>query len=54
MARSASQDIAPAGKSPLWKRVAWLVAIWLASVSTVLIVVELIRFFMSAAGLKTH
>jgi hypothetical protein len=54
MARTASQDIAPAGESPLWKRLAWLVAIWLASVSTVLVVVELIRFFMSAAGLKTH
>jgi Protein of unknown function (DUF2474) len=54
MARTALQDIASAEKSPLWKRVAWLFAIWLASVSTVLIVVEMIRLFLSAAGLKTH
>lgn len=54
MARTALQDVACPEKSPLWKRLAWLFSIWLASVSTVLIVVEMIRFFMSAAGLKTH
>lgn len=54
MEQTASTDDAPANRSPLWKRVAWLGAIWLASVCTVLIVVEIIRFLMSAAGLKTH
>ncbi|MDE1181796.1 DUF2474 domain-containing protein [Paraburkholderia sp.] len=44
----------PAAGSPFWKRCAWLVGIWFASVSVVLIVVELLKLFMAAAGLKTH
>jgi hypothetical protein len=38
----------------VWKRVAWLVSIWAASVSTLAVVVEVIRLCMSAIGLKTH
>lgn len=54
MEQTVLTDHASANRSPLWKRIAWLFAIWLASVSTVLIVVEIIRFLMSAAGLRTH
>lgn len=39
---------------PLLKRLAWLAAIWLASVLSLGVVVEIIRLGMAAAGLKTH
>ncbi|SEA61074.1 DUF2474 domain-containing protein [Paraburkholderia sartisoli] len=39
---------------PVWKRLAWLGGIWLASVLALGLVVEIIRLGMSAAGLKTH
>lgn len=38
----------------VWKRVAWLVGIWAASVLTLAVVVEVIRLCMSAIGLRTH
>jgi hypothetical protein len=39
---------------PLLKRLAWLGGIWLASVLSLGVVVEIIRVGMAAAGLKTH
>ncbi|MBB5463629.1 DUF2474 domain-containing protein [Paraburkholderia sp. Cpub6] len=54
MAHPGSGDGAAQTRSPLWKRAAWLFVIWLASVSTVLIAAEIIKFCMAAAGLKTH
>jgi hypothetical protein len=39
---------------PLLKRLAWLIGIWLASVLSLGVVVEIIRLGMTAAGLKTH
>ncbi|MFL9936280.1 DUF2474 domain-containing protein [Paraburkholderia sp. RL18-103-BIB-C] len=54
MEQTASRDSAETENSPLWKHFAWLFAIWLASVSSVIILAEAIRFLMSAAGLKTH
>ncbi|WP_286162262.1 DUF2474 domain-containing protein [Burkholderia sp. WP9] len=39
---------------PLLKRLAWLGGIWLASVLSLGVVVEIIRLGMAAAGFKTH
>lgn len=47
----------PAGetvKSPLWKRVGWLVAIYVGSVVALGLFAMLIRLFMTAAGMKSH
>jgi hypothetical protein len=41
-------------RQPLWRRLLWLVAIWVASVSAVALVAELIRLLMAAAGLRTR
>ena len=38
---------------PLWQRLAWLVAIWTASVLALGVVAWLLRLFMSAAGMAT-
>jgi hypothetical protein len=40
-------------KKPLWQRLAWLLAIWAASVLALGAVAGLLRLFMSAAGLGT-
>ena len=34
------------GEAPLWKRLAWLAAIWLASVTTLGIVAMVIRYWL--------
>ncbi|MDB5980115.1 MAG: hypothetical protein JWQ69_1130 [Pseudomonas sp.] len=44
----------PALKTPFWKRVLWLVAIYLGSVTALGIVAYGMRLFMNAAGLTTH
>ena len=42
------------GQRGLWlRRMAWLVAIWAASVAALGIVAYLLRLFMTAAGLHT-
>lgn len=41
-------------KQPLFKRLFWLVAIWLGSVLALFVVASLFRLLMSAAGLKLH
>ncbi|VVD70026.1 hypothetical protein PTE30175_00519 [Pandoraea terrae] len=41
-------------KHSRWKQLFWLVALWTAGVTTVVLVVELIRLSMTAIGLKTH
>lgn len=38
---------------PLWRRLAWLVGIWTASVLALAAVAWLMRLFMTAAGLGT-
>ncbi len=47
-------DEDPARKTPLWKRIGWLVVIWAGSVFALFIVASLLRMFMTAAGMKTH
>ncbi len=44
----------PAANSPWWKRMGWLVAIWGCSVVGLAVVAELLRLFMTAAGMKSH
>lgn len=44
----------PARKTPLWKRIGWLVTIWVGSVFALFIVASLLRMFMTAAGMKSH
>ncbi|WP_312933453.1 DUF2474 domain-containing protein [Pseudomonas sp.] len=50
--RREPQETPAAG--PLWRRVGWLVLIWVASVATLGVFAWLMRLFMSAAGLTTH
>ncbi|MFU7528515.1 DUF2474 domain-containing protein [Qipengyuania sp. ASV99] len=38
----------PADQSPLWKRLAWMAGIWLASVTLLGIVAMVIRFWLKA------
>ncbi|MBC8945432.1 hypothetical protein Xind_01923 [Xenorhabdus indica] len=38
--------------SPLWKRLGWMVIIWLCSVLALYAVSTLFRFLMTAAGMK--
>jgi hypothetical protein len=40
-----------ADNSPWWRRLAWLVAIWLGSVAVLGVVAWLFRLLMNAAGL---
>lgn len=40
-------------RKPLWQRLAWLVAIWCASVVTLAVVAFVLRLLMNAAGLQT-
>jgi hypothetical protein len=41
-------------KSPLWKRVGWLVVIYVGSIVALGAFAMLIRLFMTAAGMKSH
>ncbi|WPO99375.1 DUF2474 domain-containing protein [Pseudomonas sp. HR96] len=41
-------------KTPLWKRLGWLVMIYVGSVVALGVVAMLLRLFMSAAGMKSH
>ncbi|WP_213875699.1 DUF2474 domain-containing protein [Pseudomonas sp. dw_358] len=41
-------------KLPLWKRVGWLVLIYIGSVVGLGVVAMLLRLLMSAAGMKSH
>ncbi|WP_183167245.1 DUF2474 domain-containing protein [Azomonas macrocytogenes] len=43
----------PVSRKPLWRRLAWLVGIWLISVSGLGVVAYLLRLFMSLAGLAS-
>ncbi|KGT90317.1 hypothetical protein NG99_18130 [Erwinia typographi] len=43
-----------AAKSPAWKRVLWMVAIYAGSVMALGIVATLFRLMMTAAGMKSH
>jgi hypothetical protein len=36
------------GELPLWKRLAWMIAIWAASVAALGVVAGLIRFFLKS------
>jgi len=50
----AAHEEDPASKSPLWKRIGWLVTIWAGSVFVLFIFASLLRMFMTAAGMKSH
>ncbi|AYA40357.1 DUF2474 domain-containing protein [Xenorhabdus nematophila] len=39
-------------RSPLWKRLAWMVTIWLCSVLSLYAVSTLFRVLMTTAGMK--
>ncbi len=41
-------------KSPLWKRILWLVVIYAASVLALGVVATLFRMMMTAAGMRSH
>ena len=41
-------------RKPLWKRVGWLIFIYVASIVTLGAFALLIRLFMTAAGMKSH
>jgi len=41
-------------KSPTWKRVLWMVAIYAGSVMALGVVATLFRVMMTAAGMKSH
>jgi len=41
-------------KTPLWKRLGWLVMIYVGSVLALGVFAMLIRLFMQAAGMKSH
>ncbi len=41
-------------KSPAWKRILWMVAIYAGSVMALGVVATLFRFMMTAAGMKSH
>lgn len=43
-----------AAHTPLWKRLFWMAAIWVASVLALTAVSMVFRMLMTAAGLKTH
>ncbi|MAB00429.1 MAG: DUF2474 domain-containing protein [Stappia sp.] len=43
-ARPEDRDGDPAAASPLWKRLAWFAALWLAGVGTLLAIASLIRW----------
>jgi len=38
----------PENEPPLWKRVAWMIGIWLASITALGIVAMIIRFWLKA------
>ncbi|WP_312242807.1 DUF2474 domain-containing protein [Pantoea sp.] len=41
-------------KSPLWKRLFWLIVIYGASVLALGVVATLFRMMMTAAGMRSH
>jgi len=41
-------------KTPLWKRLGWMLVIYVGSVVGLGVVAMLLRLFMSAAGMKSH
>jgi hypothetical protein len=41
-------------KSPLWKRIGWMLLIYVGSVAALGVFAMLIRMFMTAAGMKSH
>lgn len=45
-----------AGKTarPFWKKLAWMVIIWAASVLSLGIVATVFKLLMTAAGMRTH
>ena len=45
---SADEEAMPEAPGPLWQRLAWLVAIWLASVGVLGAVAMLIRWWLSS------
>jgi hypothetical protein len=53
-AKDSSHEPDPALKKPVWQRVAWLVAIYVGSVTVLGIVAYGMRLFMNAAGLTAH
>jgi hypothetical protein len=50
------KDVAPHQevKSSVWKRVGWLVAIYVGSVLALGAFAMLLRLFMTASGMKSH
>ncbi|AZV27702.1 DUF2474 domain-containing protein [Pseudomonas syringae] len=40
--------------SPLYKRLGWLLLIWLGSVVSLAVVASLLKLAMYAAGMRTH
>jgi hypothetical protein len=49
-----AQTQSPSEKSSWFKRVGWLVAIYVGSVVALGLFAMLIRLFMTAAGMKSH
>ncbi|WP_428945528.1 DUF2474 domain-containing protein [Pantoea sp. FN060301] len=41
-------------KSPLWKRMLWMVVIYAGSILALSLVATLFRMMMTAAGMKSH
>jgi len=44
----------PSGKGRWWKKMFWLVVIYLGSILTLFAIASIFRLLMSAAGMKTH
>jgi hypothetical protein len=42
----------PDGQGPWWKKLGWLVLIWVASVAALGLFAGLLRLFMYAAGMR--
>jgi len=49
-----NQPVSETAKAPWYKRVGWLVLIYVGSVVGLGIFAMLIRLFMTAAGMKSH
>lgn len=41
-------------KSPVWKRILWMVVIYAGSILALTLVATLFRMMMTAAGMKSH
>ncbi|QCR37834.1 DUF2474 domain-containing protein [Nissabacter sp. SGAir0207] len=41
-------------RSPLWRRLIWLIIIWAGSVLALFVVASLFRLMMTAAGMRSH